>query len=226
MTQSDFRPEGIRRRTVLAGAGSVAGALALGALPVSQALAADKVPMEDLMKPDGLEELTLGPKDAKVVVVEYASMTCGHCARFHNTVFPKLKEQYIDTGKIQFIMREFPLDNLAAAASMLARCSGDGKTFAMIDVLFEKQADWAFVKSNPVPALMELAKQAGFTKESFETCLKDDELLKKIMARRERAASQFGVNSTPTFFVNGTKLAGATSIEDFSKVIDPLLNAG
>lgn len=226
MTQSVFPLEGLRRRTVLAGAGSAVAALSLGLMPAGLALAADTVPMEDLMKPGDLKELTLGPPDAKVVVVEYASMTCGHCARFHETVFPKLKEQYIDTGKIQFVMREFPLDNLAAAASMLARCSGDDKAFPMISVLFDKQEDWAYVKSNPVPALMEIAKQAGFTKESFEACLKDDELLKKIMARREKAASQFGVNSTPTFFVNGTKLTGATTIEDFSKVIDPLLNAG
>lgn len=226
MTQSVSRSEGIRRRTVLAGAGSAAVAISLGAVPAAHAQAADKVPMEELMKPSDLKELTLGPPDAKVVVVEYASMTCGHCARFHESVFPKLKEQYIDTNKIQFVFREFPLDNLAAAASMLARCSGGDKTFPMIDVLFDKQADWAFVKDNPVPALREIAKQAGFTQETFDACLKDDELLKKVMAQRERAASVFGVNSTPTFFVNGTKLAGTTTIEDFSKVIDPLLNAG
>lgn len=178
------------------------------------------------MKPGELKELTLGPPDAKVVVIEYASMTCGHCARFHKTVFPQLKEKYIDTNKIHFVLREFPLDNLAAAASMLARCSGEDKAFAMIGVLFDKQADWAFVKDNPVPALLDIAKQAGFTKESFEACLKDDDLLKKLLAGRERAASVFGVNSTPTFFVNGTKLAGVASIEDFSKIIDPLLDAG
>jgi len=188
-----------------------------------EALAADTVPMEELMKPGELPELTLGPAEAKVVVVEYASMTCGHCARFHKTVFPQLKEKYIDTNKIRFIMREFPLDNLAAAASMLARCSGDEKAFPLIGVLFDKQADWAFVKTNPVPALMEIAKQVGFTQESFEACLKDDALLKKILAQRERAANVLGVNSTPTFFVNGTKIAGEVSLETFSKAIDPLL---
>lgn len=226
LTQSDFRPEGIRRRTVLAGAGTAAVAFGLGIVPARFALAADEVPVAELMQPDGLKDLTLGSPDAKVTVVEYASMTCGHCARFHKSVFPELKEKYIDTNKIYFVMREFPLDNLAAAASMLARCAGDDKTFPLISVLFDKQADWAFVKSNPVPALREIAKQAGFTKESFDACLKDEDLLDKIMKRRERASSVFGVNSTPTFFINGKKLAGGTSIEDFSKVIDPILNAG
>lgn len=213
---------GVDRRTVLVGAGGAAVALGLGMFPF-EALAADTVPMEELMKPGELPELTLGPAEAKVVVVEYASMTCGHCARFHKTVFPQLKEKYIDTNKIRFIMREFPLDNLAAAASMLARCSGDEKAFPLIGVLFDKQADWAFVKTNPVPALMEIAKQVGFTQESFEACLKDDALLKKILAQRERAANVLGVNSTPTFFVNGTKIAGEVSLETFSKAIDPLL---
>lgn len=226
MTHSISGTEGIRRRTVLAGAGSAALALSLGIVPMRDALAATTVPMDELMKPGELPELTLGPADAKVAVVEYASMTCGHCARFHTTVFPELKEKYIDTNKIRFVMREFPLDNLAAAASMLARCSGDDKAFAMINVLFEKQADWAFVQSNPVPALMEIAKQAGFTQESFETCLKDDDLLEKIKRGRERAASVFGVTSTPTFFINGTKLTGGNSLEDFSKLIDPILDAG
>jgi len=226
LTHSVSGTEGICRRTLLAGAGGAALALSLGIVPLHSALAADSVPMDELMKPGELSELALGPADAKVVVVEYASMTCGHCARFHTTVFPELKEKYIDTNKIRFVMREFPLDNLAAAASMLARCSGDDKAFAMINVLFDRHADWAYVKSNPVPALMDIAKQAGFTQESFEACLKDNDLLEKIKRGRERAASVFGVTSTPTFFINGTKLTGGNSLEDFSKIIDPILNAG
>ena len=105
--------------------------------------------MEELLKPGPLPDLIIGNADAPITVVEYASMTCGHCANFHTNVFPTLKEKYVDTGKVRFIMREFPLDNLAAAASMLARCAGEGKAFPLISALFAKQDDWAFVQGRP-----------------------------------------------------------------------------
>ena len=176
------------------------------------------------MKPGPLPELVLGSADAPITVVEYASMTCGHCAHFHTTVFPILKEKYMDTGKVRFIMREFPLDNLAAAASMLARCAGDGKTFPLISVLFAKQDDWAFVKGDPRPELLKFAKQAGFTKESFDKCLTDQKLLDDVVAVRTRASQVFGVDATPTFFVNGKRLEGV-SIEDFDKAFAPILKS-
>ena len=165
-----------------------------------------EVSVEELMKPGPLPDLVLGKADAPITVVEYASMTCGHCANFHTKVFPTLKEKYVDTGKVRFIMREFPLDNLAAAASMLARCAGEGKTFPLISVLFAKQDEWAFVKGDPRPELFKFAKQAGFTQESFDKCLTDQKLLDDIAAVRARAADTFGVNSTPTFFINGKKI--------------------
>lgn len=223
LNQQTFDPR-MSRRQILAGAVVSAGAAGAGIAAVPQPAAA--VEMAKLMADTGLPELAVGPKDAKVTIVEYASMTCPHCSRFHNDVYPQLKEKYVDTGKVRFIFREFPLDNLAAAASMLARCSGDGKTLPMISVLFSKIEDWAFVRSNPVPALFEIAKQAGFTKESFETCLKDQALLDKILAQRQRASTEFGVKSTPTFFINGEKLSGAPTLESFAKAIDPLLAEG
>jgi len=183
-----------------------------------------EVPVDELMKPGPLPDLVLGNADAPITVVEYASMTCGHCAHFHSTVFPTLKEKYVDTGKVRFIMREFPLDNLAAAASMLARCAGDGKTFPLISVLFAKQDDWAFVKGDPRPELLKFAKQAGFTQESFEKCLTDQKLLDDIAAIRSRAAETFGVNATPTFFVNGKKLNGV-DLADFEKAFEPILKS-
>lgn len=181
-----------------------------------------EVSVEELMKPGDLPDVALGPADAKVTVVEYASMTCGHCARFHTQVFPELKKKYIDTGKIRFIMREFPLDNLAAAASMLARCAGGDKAYPLVDTFFAKQADWAFKDGDPVPRLFEIAKQAGFTQESFDKCLTDQKLLDQVQAVRSRASEKFGVTSTPTFFVNGKRLAGP-ALADFEKAIDPLL---
>lgn len=211
----------ISRRHVLAATAGAVGAVSLGVqFAANPAFAVEQA---KLMADTGLPVLSAGPEDAKVTIVEYASMTCPHCARFHNDVYPKVKEKYVDTGKVRFIFREFPLDNLAAAAAMLARCSGEGKTLPMISVLFSKIEDWAFVRENPVPALFEIAKQAGFTKESFETCLKDQELLDKILAHRKVAAEDFGVKSTPTLFINGQKYDGSPTIEGISEVVDPLL---
>ncbi len=217
-----------RRRLIAAsGAALAAGAGILSFSALRPALAQKakspaEVPMEELMKPGALPDLALGPADAKVVIVEYASMTCGHCANFHNQVFPELKKKYIDTGKVRFIMREFPLDNLAAAASMLARCAGGDKTYGLIEVLFAKQDQWV-VRGNPVPSLFEIAKQAGFTQESFDKCLTDQKLLEQISAERTRASDVFGVNSTPTFFINGKRLGGTSSLSDFDKALEPLL---
>jgi protein-disulfide isomerase len=210
---------GIAALVLVAGSEFAPAALAQRKKP-----APTEIPMDELLKPGPLPDLVLGSADAPITVVEYASMTCGHCAHFHTTVFPTLKEKYIDTGKVRFIMREFPLDNLAAAASMLARCAGDGKTFPLISVLFAKQDDWAFVKGDPRPELLKFAKQAGFTQESFEKCLTDQKLLDDISAVRSRAAETFGVNATPTFFVNGKKLNGV-ALADFEKAFEPILKS-
>jgi protein-disulfide isomerase len=206
------------RRAVLR---TAAGTTVLAAVGPAWAQKKSDAPIsvEELMKPDALGDLVLGKADAPCTIVEYASMTCGHCGAFHNKVFPAIKEKYIATGKVRFIMREFPLDTLAAAASMLARCAGGEKTVPMIEVLFSKQEDWAFVRSNAVPELFKIAKQAGFTQESFDKCLTDQALLDKISQGRERASKQFGVDSTPTFFVNGKKLADGPSLEAFEKAI-------
>ncbi len=209
---------------------TVATAAGFMALTATESFAQKKtgpaeVSVEELMKPTDLEDVALGSKDAKVTIVEYASMTCGHCQKFATSVFPQIKTKYIDTGKVRFINREFPLDNLAAAASMLARCAGGDKIFPMVETLFEKQADWAFTSGNPVPKLFDIAKQAGFTQESFDKCLTDQKLLDNITNQRKRASETFGVNATPTFFINGKRLTETPTIEAFDKVIEPLLAA-
>ena len=217
----------VSRRALLRSASLVAFGAATS-IPFSTGALAQRrggpseVPVEELMKPGPLPDLALGSPDAKVIIVEYASMTCPHCATFHNTVLPELKTKYIDTGQVRLVFREFPLDNLAAAGSMLARCAGDN-AFAMLEVLFQKQNEWV-VRDDPVSKLFDMAKQAGFTKESFEKCLTDDELLSQVEAVRTRANEQFGVSSTPTFFVNGKRLAGGGSMSDFDRALEPLLN--
>jgi protein-disulfide isomerase len=164
----------------------------------------------------------IGKADAKVTIVEYMSMTCPHCARFSNDVFPKIKEKYVDTGKVKFILREFPLDTPAAAAIMLARCAPQGEYFPMVEALFKSQGTWA-VSNDIRAALLQMAKLAGFTQESFNACLTNQKLLDDVNATREKASKDFGVDSTPTFFIGGKRYAGEMSVEEMSALIDPLL---
>ena len=200
----------------------------LTAVPLSFAAAAgpDQISMDALMKKSALPDMVMGDAKAPVTIIEYASMTCPHCAHFQETTFPELKKRYIDTGKVRYIFREFPLDNLAAAAFMLARCAGEldsGKYYAMIDTMFAQQRTWAVEK--PIPPLMAIAKQAGFTEKSFDECLANQKLLNGIEDVRQRAIKDFQVESTPTFFVNGTRKVGALTFDEMAKVIDPMLAA-
>src|SRR5208337_4006298 len=192
---------------------------------ISPAMADDAAPAPaDLADagPDG--DIMLGSDKAPVTVIEYASMTCPHCAHFSETTFPELQKRYIDTGKVRFIFREFPLDALAAAGFMLARCAGKDKFMPIVETLFAKQTDWVVQK--PIEPLKAIAKQFGFTEESFNECLANQKVLEDIQAVRDRAAGKLGVNSTPTFFVNGQKLTGDQSIDALAKVIDPYLKQG
>lgn len=184
-----------------------------------------EVSVAELMKPGPLPDMILGKADAPITMVEYASMTCGHCANFHNKVLPSIKEKYIDTGKVRLVMREFPLDNLAAIASMAARCAGEGKSLPLITAMFAKQEDWAFVRPDPRPALFNIVKQAGFTQESYDKCITDQKLLDDIVAIRERAAEQFGVDATPSFFINGKRFTGSPVLEEFEKAFAPFLKS-
>jgi protein-disulfide isomerase len=195
-----------------------AGALAFAASPaLADKAPAGKIPVEELMAPNALPDIVQGDANAPVTIVEYASMTCSHCAAFHHEVYPALKKNYIDTGKVKFILREFPLDPLAFAAFMLARELGD-KRDAAVDLLFAQQKNWAFV-DNPLDGLANVLKQAGLGQDKFDAVLKDKALYEKINAVRTRANEKFGVNSTPTFFINGDKFTGEISVDDFGKII-------
>ena len=181
-------------------------------------------PVAELMKPGSLPENSLGSIDAPVTIIEYSSMTCPHCATFHKDTLPGLKEKYIDKGKVRYIIREFPLDDLAAAAFMLARCAGPGKTLPLIDLLYAQQDSWAARGVAPLPALRKITKvNAGMSKESFDKCLNDQPTLDKMLEVRKRGGEVFGVSSTPTFFVNGKVLKGGHSVEDFEKIMAPFL---
>jgi protein-disulfide isomerase len=180
----------------------------------------------DVSKPVLLPDMVLGPKDAAVTITEFASMTCPHCAAFNEQVFPKIKSEYIDTGKVRYIFREFPLDIKAAAGSMLSRCIAKddaAKYFAVTDMLFRQQNDW--VMKNTTETLTRIGKQAGLTQQQVEACLKDQALLDKIAADQKYASDILKVDSTPTFFINGEKIKGETSFEEFAKKINPLLKS-
>jgi protein-disulfide isomerase len=180
----------------------------------------------DVAKPVSLPDMALGPANAPVTITEFASMTCPHCAAFNETVFPKIKSEYIDTGKIRYVFREFPLDIKAAAGSMLARCIAKddaGKYFAVIDMLFKQQNDW--VLKNTTETLIRIGKQAGLSQQAVEDCLKDQALLDKIAADQKYASEVLKVDSTPTFFINGDKIKGETSFAEFDKRIKSLLKS-
>ncbi len=216
----------VSRRALLLGGAAGGGIVFAGFYPAfaQQKKGPADVSTAELMAPGPLPDVVLGKADAPVTIVEYASMTCGHCASFHTAVLPSLKQKYIETGKARLILREFPLDNLAAAASMLTRCAAPDKSYDLTAKLFAEQEAWAFVRTNAVPALFKVAESAGFTKDSFDKCLKDDKLLENITATRDRANKNFGVSSTPTFFINGKRLEAASDrIESFEQAIEPLL---
>jgi protein-disulfide isomerase len=181
-----------------------------------------KLSPAELTKPGPLPDLVIGKEDAPVTIVEYASLTCPACANFHNKVLPVLKEKYIDTGKARLIFREFVFDERGALAAMVARCAGGEKSLPLVSALFSKQDEWAQTKTDFLPKLYGLAQQVGVTRQAFDSCRQDEKLLKNLLAQRERGVA-FGVNATPTFFVNGKKLVSA-SIEDFDKAIAPALN--
>jgi protein-disulfide isomerase len=201
---------------------SSAAVLVLGALgPLGGSALAQTISGLELMAKGALDDIAMGSETAPVTIVEYASMTCPHCAAFEAQVFPKLKEKYIDTGKVRFILREFPLDGLAAAAFMLARCAGPDKYYPMVETLFAQQAKWAV--RNPLEPLLAIAKQAGFTQQSFEACINNKDQLNKVQQVRDRASQKFKVKATPTFFINGELHEGGMSIEDLDKAIEPYI---
>ncbi len=222
-----------RRQFLLAASSlALAAALTSGGLELfSRGALAQTVAEADLMQTGPLGDMVLGDDKAPVTIIEYASMTCPHCAHFALTTFPELKQKYIDTGKVKYILREFPFDPIAAGAFMLARCAagekenagGKDKYYAMIDLLFRTQATWAV--DHPLQPMLATVKQAGFTEDSFKACLANQKVLDGIEWVRNRAADKFKVGSTPTFFINGQMQVGALSFEEMQKLIDPLIKS-
>jgi len=166
----------------------------------------------------GKDDRILGNPDAPITIVEYASLTCPHCAHFANDVLPELKKKWIDSGKAKLVLRDYPLDEPALRAAMIARCAPPDRFYAYVDTFFAAQDKWVMARDYR-EALARLVKLGGMSQDEFDNCLKNTELENKIVEGRLVASKELDVNSTPTFFINGTKFAAAPTVEEFDKVL-------
>ena len=210
------------RRLALAAIFSAATLAAHGAFAAVTAPEPDRtVDMATVLKPGPLPELSIGDP-AGVPVIEYGSLTCPHCATFSREVFPELKKDYIDTGKVRFIFREFPRNPLDVAAFVLARCVGDDKALAAIDLLFSEQDKWAFV-DKPLEPLIAAMRPTGLTHDQAMACLKDQSKADAIVAIGKRATEEIKMNGTPTFVIDGKVYGGELSMDQLKAILDPLV---
>jgi protein-disulfide isomerase len=183
---------------------------------------ADGATLAALLQNSPLGDVWLGSPSAKITIIEYASLTCPHCASFHKNTWPLLKTLYVDTGKVRFTLREFPLDLVATAAFMISRCEGAENYYKIIDILLKQQAEWAFVKKSdsPVDAMARLLTEVGFTKAKFDLCLRNSQIYSGINFIRDRAINTFKVEKTPTFFINESKYVGEMDFPEIKSHIE------
>jgi protein-disulfide isomerase len=168
-------------------------------------------------------DFAIGPADAKVTIVEYASLTCPHCAEFHTKVMPDIKKAYLETGKVRYVYRDFPLDRLALAAAMTARCAGRESFFGFIDTFYAAQGQWSRA-GNPIKALGNLARLGGMSEKALDTCLQNADVQNAVLKQRLEAANDFKITATPTVFVNGDRYSGGMTLDQMRTLLDRLLS--
>ncbi|HEY9079567.1 DsbA family protein [Magnetovibrio sp.] len=173
---------------------------------------------------DALSEMSIGSPDAPVTLHEYSSLTCGHCANFHVNTLPEIKKNYVDTGKVRIVFHDFPLDNLALAAAMIARCAGPKRHFELFDRLYHAQDSWAR-SDKPRAALVSIARFSGLSIEDVDQCLRSEELAQGIQSTSQNAQDLYAISSTPTFILEGKKIQGAMAFDDFKDELDKALSA-
>ena len=172
---------------------------------------------------EALEEKSLGNNEAPIKMVEFASMTCGSCAKFHNDVFPSIKKDFIDSGKVFFTYKDFPLDKFALKASVIARCSGDAKFFNFLSVIYNKQKDWTRTQ-DPFKSLLKIAKLGGLKNDEIKVCVGNKSIEDGILKDRLNSSKKFDITATPTIYFNGKKYDGDLSYEALKLKIESLLN--
>ena len=172
---------------------------------------------------EALEEKKIGDDSASIKMIEFASLTCGHCAKFHNEVFPLIKKDYIDTGKISFIYRDFPLDKFALKASVIARCSGSDRFFSFLRVLYDKQKDWTRTQ-DPFKSLLKIAKLGGLKNDEIKVCVGNKSIEDGILKERLNSTKTYEIKATPTIYFNEEKYEGDLTFEALKLKIDSLLN--
>jgi len=171
---------------------------------------------------DSISEMSIGKSDAPVTMIEYSSLGCPHCAAFHSITLPRIKKEYIETGKVKLIFRDFPLGTPALAAAMVARCAGPDKFFGFIEIIFRSQDTWAR-SQDPLSKLSQVARFGGLSAADVDACLKQQTLLDHIREGAATAQQTHKINSTPTFIIGGETVSGAQPFENFKKVIDKAL---
>lgn len=169
-----------------------------------------------------VEERSIGTADAPVTIIEYSSLSCPHCAQFHSDVLPDLKERYIETGKVRMVFRDFPLNESAVEAAVLAHCAGPDRYVGFLDVLFQTQESWSSAE-NPRDALKQLGKLGGLGDDQMEACLNDESMVDAVLQSRLTGQNEHKVQSTPTFVIDGQTYPGSRDIDAFADIIDPLL---
>jgi protein-disulfide isomerase len=202
---------------------TAATALSLGGASLAFGADGERFDVAKLMSPAGnVPDHVLGDPNAPVTLIEYASPTCPHCAAFSNDVFPVLKSTYVDTGKVKFILRPFLRNILDAVVFMLAEAAGPDNFHNVISTYFKTQNDWE-LSDKPKDAMLAVATQLGFTPESFDKALTNQDLFNGMEAMRDQALNDFKVEGTPTFYINGKQLTGEQSFEQLAAEIEPLL---
>ncbi len=180
------------------------------------------LPLVTVSAKPAVTERVLGDPDAPVTIIEYSSLTCPHCAAFHTDTLPAIKERYVETGQAKMVYRDFPLDQNALNAAVIAHCAGAERYFTFLEALFASQARWAR-SSDPRESLLQLAGLGGLAREAAEACLADEAMLDAVLQTRLDGQEEFAISSTPTFIINGEIVSGNRSVDEFVTVIEAAL---
>lgn len=172
---------------------------------------------------EALQTKSMGNEDAPIKMLEFASLTCGHCAKFHNEVFPVIKEKYILTGKIYFTYKDFPLDKFALKASIISRCSGNDNYFKFLDVFYKKQSSWTRTK-DPFKSLLKIAKIGGIKDEEIKVCVGNKSIEDGLLKDRLNSSKKYDITATPTLYFNGEKYKGDLTLEAIELKINSILD--